>query len=300
MTQPTGEQFEISCGRARAVVTEVGAGLRLFEIDGVPYTETFPATEAPPLGAGAVLLPWPNRVAGARWWLDGVEQRLEPTEPARGNAIHGLVRQRPWQVIEHAESQITLATTIDRQPGWPVPVRTSIGYRLADDRLTVTHQVTNIGSTPIGFGAGAHPYLRAGTAQTDDCSLRLSASTVLPLDPDTMAPSGQPLAMPAELDFRIGRRLEDVELDTPFGGCVPGEDGRVHHELRGPDVTVDLWADPDFRWVQVFTPADFPGRGRAVAIEPMTCPPDALNSGVDLITLAPERSWTGRWGLVVR
>jgi aldose 1-epimerase len=71
----------------------------------------------------------------------------------------------------------------------------------------------------------------------------------------------------------------------------------VRHVLTGPDGGVQLWADPDFKWVQVFTPGEFPGRGRAVAIEPMTCPPDALNSGVDLITLAPGESWAGRWGI---
>ena len=49
--------------------------------------------------------------------------------------------------------------------------------------------------------------------------------------------------------------------------------------------------------MQVFTPETFPGVGRALAIEPMTCPPDALNSGIDLITLAPGQSWSGRWGL---
>ncbi len=101
-----------------------------------------------------------------------------------------------------------------------------------------------------------------------------------------------------EYDFRAGRPLAGVTLDTPFGGCEPGPDGLVHHTLTTADGSgVEVWAEPDFRWVQVYTPADFPGRGRAVAIEPMTCPPDALNSGTDLIWLKPGESWHGRWGL---
>jgi aldose 1-epimerase len=71
----------------------------------------------------------------------------------------------------------------------------------------------------------------------------------------------------------------------------------VRHRLLGPDGGVELWAEPAFGWVQVFTPDDHPGRGRAVAVEPMTCPPDALNSGTDLITLAPGETWQGSWGL---
>ena len=68
--------------------------------------------------------------------------------------------------------------------------------------------------------------------------------------------------------------------------------------LRAPDgrATV-LWADADVRWVQAFTPDDLDGRGRAVAVEPMTCPPDAFNSGTDLVVLRPEQSHTGSWGI---
>ncbi|GDY30151.1 aldose 1-epimerase [Gandjariella thermophila] len=285
-------------GSARAVVTEVGAGLRVFEVDGVPFAESYPEDASPPMGAGCVLVPWPNRVAGARWTLDGEPQHLEVTEPARGNAIHGLVRRRPWRVVEHTGSSVTLEIDVEPAPGWPVPLRTTITYSVDGAGLTVTHAVENVGDRAVPFGVGTHPYPRAGRSATDDCELRLAASTVLPLDPDRMVPSGP--ARPVDgtdLDFRSGRPLAGVNLDTPFGGCLPEDDGVVHHRLTGPDGGVELWADPDFRWVQVYTPDAFPGRGRAVAVEPMTCPPDALNSGIDLLTLTPGERWSGRWGL---
>lgn len=297
MTQPTGEQFEITRGSARAIVTEVGATLRYFESGGLAYTETFGADEHPPLGCGNVLVPWPNRVAGARWSLDGTEQRLEVTEPERGNAIHGLARKRTWRVVERADSLITLDTTIEPQPGWPVALHVSLGYELTEHGMTVTYRVENVGSAATPFGVGQHPYFRVGDAATNDCSLRLSASTVLPLDPDSMIPTGSAHPVPESLDFSVPRPLAGFELDTPFGGCEPGPDGLIHHELVTADAGVQIWADPDFRWVQVFTPEEFPGRGRALAIEPMTCPPDALNSGAGLITLGAGRSWTGRWGV---
>jgi aldose 1-epimerase len=289
---------EIADGAARAVVTEVGAGLRVFDVAGVPFVESYAEDAAPPMGAGAVLVPWPNRVAGARWMLDGEPQPLDVTEPARGNAIHGLVHQRPWRVTEHTGSSVTLEIDIDPAPGWPVPLRTMVSYAVDRGGLTVTHVVENIGHRAVPFGVGTHPYPRAGRSATDDCELRLAASTVLPLDPERMVPSGPARPVDGtELDFRTGRRLGGVMLDTPFGGCVPEADGLVHHRLTGPDGGVELWADPDFRWVQVYTPDGFPGRGRAVAVEPMTCPPDALNSGIDLIRLRPAERWTGRWGL---
>jgi aldose 1-epimerase len=287
--------LEIVHGTARAVITETGAGLRSYDVDGAPYSETFGFGETPPLGAGSVLVPWPNRTAGARWVLAGEPQELEVTEPARGNAIHGLVRRLQWTVVEHLGSSISLEVEIK---DWPSRLRTTIQYALDDDGLTVTHGVHNLGEHAVPFGVGTHPYPRAGRSETDSCTLQLAATTVLPLDPDSMIPNGPATPVAGtEHDFLTARPLADVHLDTPFGGCLPGQDGLVRHVLRGPDGGVELWADPDFKWVQVFTPGEFPGRGRAVAIEPMTCPPDALNSGIDLITLNPGDSWAGRWGI---
>jgi len=275
--------LEIVHGQSRAVITETGAGLRSFEVGGVPYVETFGYGETPPLGAGMVLLPWPNRTAGARWTLDGSVQELAVTEPARGNAIHGLVRRLQWTVLERSTSSVSLSVEIVAQAGWPVPLRTTIGYALDDSGLTVAHGVHNLGAEAVPFGVGTHPYPRAGNALTDSCTLRLAASTVLPLDSSSMIPTGPAVSVvDTPFDFTSARSLAGVELDTPFGGCAPGPDGLVRHVLSSPSGGVELWADPDFRWVQVFTPGVFPGRGRAVAIDDKGC---AIVVGIYRFTL---------------
>jgi aldose 1-epimerase len=289
----SGEQLEITKSGARAVVTLVGAGLRAYEVDGVAYTETYGPDEEPPKGAGAVLVPWPNRVAGACWRYHGTPLELEVTEPARGNAIHGLVRHDTWTVTEHTGSRVSLEVSVDGRPGYPFPFRTTISYELGDTGLTVTHGMVNNGTETMPFGVGTHPYVRPGRDPIEDAELCLAATTMLPLDKDSMVPTGPPVDIRGtELDFRGGKPAGTVDLDHAFGGCEV-QDGLVRHSLGG----VEVWADESFRWVQVFTPRDFPD-GLAVAIEPMTCPPDALNSGVDLIRLAPGASWTGRWGIM--
>lgn len=295
----TGEQLEITHGPASAVVDTVGAGLRAFAVGGVPYAETYD-DEQPPMGAGAVLVPWPNRVAGATWSQKGETHTLETTEAVRGNAIHGLVRRLPWSVVSHEDGAVTLAVTVDGAPGWPFPFHTTISYALADSGLTITHTVENRGDQDMPFGVGTHPYPRPGNTDVDDCVLTLAAGTVLPVDLETLNPNGSPIEVAGtEYDFAKGRPLRDVELDTAFGGCEPGADGLVRHSLTGADGRgVEVWAEPVFGWVQVFTTGDYPGKtGRAVAIEPMTCPPDALNSGEDLLWLQPGQSWAGRWGI---
>jgi aldose 1-epimerase len=291
---PTGEQFEIASGDTAAVVTEVGAGLRSFTSGGRPYVETFDAGSRPPRGAGAVLVPWPNRTAGGRWTWNGAVQQLALSEPAAGNAIHGLLRHVLYRVGERSADAITLHAVVPPQPGWPVALDTSIRYAVGADGLRVTHTVRNVGTDAVPFGVGAHPYLRAGDTPTDECVLTLAASTSLPLEGGL--PTGPAAPATGELDLRGGRPLAGMELDHAFGGCVP-VDGLVRHRLEGGGAGVEMWADPDFGWVQVFTPDDHPGRGRAVAVEPMTCPPDALNSGEGLLTLVPGEEWSGSWGL---
>jgi aldose 1-epimerase len=293
---PTGEQFEIAAGDVRAVVTEVGGGLRAFEANGGPYVETFDVGARPPRGAGNVLVPWPNRTAKGRWTWNGSPLQLALTEPAAGNAIHGLLRHAFYRAGERAADAITLHAVVAPQPGWPVPLDTSVRYAVGSDGLRVTHHVRNVGADTVPFGVGAHPYLRAGDDATDDCELTLAARSALPLDGGL--PTGPAQEVTGELDFRGGQPLRGRDLDDAFGDCVPADgDDLVRHRLSGPTTAVELWAEPDFGWVQVFTPDDHPGRGRAVAVEPMTCPPDALNSGIGLITLGPGEEWTGSWGI---
>jgi aldose 1-epimerase len=203
-------------------------------------------------------------------------------------------------VVSQQDGAVTLGVTVDGAPGWPFPFNTTISYTLSDTGLTVEHTVANRGERDMPFGVGTHPYPRPGNTDVDECVLALAARTVLPVDLESMIPNGSPIDVTGtDYDFVAGRPLADVELDTAFGGCEPGEDGLVRHSLRSAvGAGVELWAEPVFRWVQVFTTPDFPGKGaRAVAIEPMTCPPDALNSGVDLLWLKPGQSWAGRWGI---
>ena len=249
--------------------------------------ETFDG-RPPARGMGAVLVPWPNRTAHGRWRWNGADQQLALTEPAAGNAIHGLLHvlyrvasARPTPSRWSPSSRRSrVAGPLDHGSATP-----------STGRLTVTHTVRNVGLEPVPFGVGAHPYLRAGDALIDDCVLTVSAATAIPLDGGL--PTGPATAVPAALDLRGGRPVKELDLDNAFGGAAPAEgDTHIRHHLAAPDGTTELWADPVFGYVQVFTPPDLVGRGRAVAVEPMTCPPDALNSGDGLITLAADATWS--------
>ncbi|MEJ2861338.1 aldose 1-epimerase family protein [Actinomycetospora flava] len=291
---PTGEQIDLVAGPNRAVVTEVGAGMRALDVDGLARVETFDVDTTPPMGAGGVLVPWPNRIAGAAYTWRGREHRLEVTEAARGNAIHGLLRRRPWRVVERAEDSVRLAADVDASAGWPGPLHVETTYAVSPTGLAVTHALTNTGGDDVPAGVGTHPYLRVGDAAPADCTLTVAADRIVDTD-ERMIPTAVRPVGPDE-DLRGGRRVGDLALDTCFGAAA-GPDGVLGVLTAPGGRSTALWGDAAFGWVMVFTPDDLAGRGRAVAVEPMTCPADAANSGTDLRVIAPGETWTVSWGI---
>ncbi|GGL88583.1 aldose 1-epimerase family protein [Nakamurella endophytica] len=297
----SGQQYVITRDRLRAQVGQVAAVLRGFWVGDRACTETWPDDLVSPMGCGMVLVPWPNRVAGGRWEHDGRDQQLDLTDPTKGNATHGLLRNTAYTVTAHTESSVTLAATVYPQHGWPFVLDTSVTYALTDDGLQVTHRLHNPGDTALPFGVGAHPYLRVGDVPAADLVITVDARTRAVPDA-RMIPRGFEPVEGSEVDLRGGVRAGDVRLDTAYSDLTV-EDGRVRHRLSAPDGTaLVLWADEVFRWVQVYTPDNFPGPGLpdqrvAVAMEPMTCPADALNNHRDLLWLEPGGSWSGSWGL---
>lgn len=282
----------------------MAAVLREYSVAGTRYTETWPAGAPAPHACGIVLMPWPNRVAGGRWTWDGMPQRLDITEPRLGNAIHGLLRYAPYQPTDRTEDTVTLVATIYPQHGWPFTLDTAARYALTENGLVVTHRVANRGDGPAVFGCGAHPYLRIGEVPVDDLRVTIRARSYYVTDDALIPAEKRPLDGPFG-DLPGGVRVRDLDLDAGFTDLEIAA-GRIEHALAAPDGrTLTLWAERDFAYTIVFTPDDFPndtsrepaGVHRAIAIEPMTCPTDALNSGEGLIRLEPGEGWEASWGL---
>ncbi|MCU1584899.1 MAG: hypothetical protein JWM49_1455 [Microbacteriaceae bacterium] len=303
MRAPTGLQFELTRttanGQVRADITQVAAALRTLSIDGIDLTEPFPAEVAPPFGDGTVLVPWPNRVEDGIWVHDGIEEQLDLTEPERHNALHGLLRDRPYTVVEEGEGALTLAATIYPTRGYPFTLDTTVRYQLVDDGIRVTHGVTNVGVSSAPYAVGTHPFLRLGDVPTAELSLSVAAGTRFETDA-RLNPTAETPVDGTAYDLRAGRPVADLELDDAFGEVTP-VDGVSRHRLTAKDGRfVELWQESDFGYVQVFTTRAFPradGLGTAIAVEPMTAPPNALNSGKGLRWLQPGESWSGAWGI---
>jgi aldose 1-epimerase len=302
---PTGSQFVLQRAEQRAVVTEVGAALRSWRVDERQQLDTFRVHEFDDAYRGKVLAPWPNRIRDARYVFAGAEYRTAVSEPERGSALHGLVLWVNWRPLRRAVDRVALGYVLHSQPGYPFSLGLEVEYRLKPYGLTVTLRATNVGADTAPFGAGFHPYFTLGGGRIDDALLELPARTRQPVD-DRLLPAGAPVDVEGTAyDFRRARPLGPLALDTCFGDLERGADGLARVRLAAADGgrALTLWMDERFPYVHVYTADTLaePARRRAgIAIEPMTCAPDAFNSGDGLLALVPGASFAGRWGLSTR
>jgi len=297
---PSGRQIELAFGDQRAVVTSVGAGLRAYSAGGRDVVDGYEADQMSPGGRGQLLLPFPNRVRGGRYEFGGREHQLALNEPEAGNAIHGLTRWAEWMLVRAEPAIAILEHRLYPRPGYPFSLALRVEYALAATGLSVSVRATNAGTEPCPYGSGAHPYLTVGTATVDTTILHVPARTVLHSDAHGI-PTGTAAAAGTEYDFREPRPVGPVMLDNAYTDLERDEDGLARVELRDPEgrASVALWADASHPYLMVFSGDTLPDpeRRRSLAVEPMTCPPNAFRSGECLIRLDPGESFTGRWGI---
>ena len=303
MIQPIGQPLPLRRGAVQARIGSVAATLRSLTVDGVHLTQPTLDDRTPSSSNGIALAPWPNRVRDARWTWRDQPQQLDVTEPERENALHGLLRFTDYEVRERSDDAVTLGAVIYPQHGWPFLLETWMRYRLLDDGIEVVHGACNHADEPAPFATGSHPFLRVGDAPIADLALVVPASRYVAVD-DRLNPTGLVPVDGTPLDLRDGPRVGGLALDTAYGEIAFTDvvDGRgTSATLIAPDGSrTVLRQDVDWGWVQVYTSHEFRGDDGpidAVAVEPMTAPPDALNSGTGLRWIEPGESWEGGWEL---
>jgi aldose 1-epimerase len=294
MTSPlSGAQYDLAFGDYRASIASVGASLRSLTLAGRDLVVPFDADEVRPAFRGATLAPWPNRVVDGRYSFAGEDHQLALTEPERGHALHGLVAWTSFDLIASGPDYVQLATTIEAQSGYPFRVEVRVEYRLTEEGLFNSVTAINTGVDAAPFGAGPHPYLVAGEGRVDDWTLHLPAEQVLTVTADRLIPIEAVSVDGTEFDFRAPAAIGDTFIDHAFTGLTTAS-----ATITAPGGTgVTMTWDAACPWVQVHT-ADRPIaelNRLGLAVEPMTCPPDAFNSGTDLLVIEPGESVTAGW-----
>lgn len=300
----SGRQYSIACGDYEARVASVGGALRSLTYCGDDVVSPFAANQLMPGMRGAILAPWPNRIRDGVYTFAGVEYQLPITERSTNTASHGLVFTQGFTLHEHTESSLGLCTVLEPQRGYPWRLRIEERLSLSEDGLTHRITATNLSADAAPFGMAVHPYFLVGPEHNraiDEWSLTVPAASYLRVD-ERMLPVALESVSSGEgtRDYRTARRIGEAELDTAFTDLTRGKDGRVHLRLSSASgADVDVWLGEGCSWVQVFTAHKSVGNGfrGSLAIEPMTCPADAFNSGRDLRVLEPGDATVMEWGV---
>lgn len=299
-TPASGELYELHSGRHRALIGGVSASLLSWQVDGTELLLTHTPGEVGEGYQGKTILPWPNRIDAGQYSFGGRELQVPVNEAERNCALHGLVSFVEWQEIEHAENRLVLGYDLPPQYGYPFALRFRTEFTVDSTGIRNRLTATNIGAEPAPFGTANHTYLGAQPAGTtiDALRLQLPAETHYTTD-DRLLPTGTASVEGTEYDFLAGRELGKTTLDTAFTGLRRDPDGWARVHFGWPSGTaVELAVCAAYPYLQVYTDdspeTERPARA-GITVEPMTCAPNAFNTGDGLVTLAPGAQWAGTW-----
>ena len=255
-----------------------GGTLKALTYRGAPLVESYGGK--PPLMAGVVLAPWPNRTEDGWFEWQGTGHQLEIDEPERNNAIHGFAVDW-WRIKERSANRVALAFDIEPRQGWPWTIQLEAIYAL--DEQGLHHQLTARTTEPgeVPFAYGLHLYLSPQGAGAEEAELSVDVGKRHLLNARNL-PTGK------TQQVRIANQpIAEVDWDDCFHGEGPLT---AVYSAGGKGVRLEM--GEGLNWVQMFTPADFPragGPGKALAVEPMSAPPNALRSGQDLVRLRAQK-----------
>lgn len=278
--------FEINLGNFKAKINTYGASLISLSNNEFNLIES---NTREGLYAGSVLAPWPNRIKDGRYSFNDEMFELPINEKSKNNALHGLVAHSDWQPVSSSGSSITLEHILDMPKIYPGKLKLQIKYEFIDNYLEIKIDATNIGNKKAPYGVSIHTYFVAGqNLKNNQLFLQLPSSEFMQVDLERLLPLGIEKVDSTEFDFRILKQISNLFIDHAFKADtdLPPRVRLINESKLG----VELEFDESTKWIQVHT-ADRDGKEdarMAVAIEPMSCPPDAFNSALDLITLEPN------------
>ncbi len=302
---PTGKQYQITSGDASALITEEGAGLRVFSVAGQEFLDTYAADQPDDSSRGQTLIPFPNRIDMGQYVFNGVTEQLPLNDGSNNNAIHGLTRWMNWDLQRYEHDSVTLSIVLHAQDGYPFVLSVQQTYRVSPGTLRVTTTATNIGATALPYGLGHHPYLTLSASNDviNSDILHIPANSYFKTN-SRLIPVLPPVPVTGtQYDFRTPHAIGTTVMDVGFADLIPDNDGYVRVKFSSPagKPSITVFADAAHKYLQVYTGDTLAvsARRHGLAVEPYTCAANAFNNGLGLVVLNPGQSHTASWGISV-
>lgn len=247
---------------------------------------------------GPKLSPFPCRIRNGKYRFEDVTYRFSRLF-GDGTAIHGLLFDKPFSVLEEAASEHSGTVVLEHRykkddPGYPFDYDCQVRYILhPDNMLEVVTSVTNLDQRAIPIADGWHPYFQLG-GKIDDWQLQFHSAAILEFDAQ-LIPTGRLLQYNV---FEMPRPIGDTVLDNCFS--LKPDLVSAACEIRNPrtGLTISFFPDASYPYLQIYTP---PGR-TSIAVENLSGAPDCFNNKMGLALLPPGHSqiFTARYKVGVR
>lgn len=301
-TSASGRRIVLRAGSYEAHIVTVGAGLAQLTHDGHGLIHSHDDDGFAPAYMGKTLIPWPNRVAGGIYEADGEQQQLPVNDAGHHAALHGFMAWVEWNVVAQGETFVELEALVAARPGYPWTLLARVRYDLAEDGasagagvgaggLRYSLRIENVGSGTAPFGCASHPYISFDGTPVDAYEILLPARSVLEVD-DKLTPLGLREVDELGVNFNQARVLGAASLDHAFTDLPEGAwELRITDTRSGRAVALTT----ESRWVQLYSGEEVDRTG--LAVEPMTCAPNAFNNGLGLVWLAPGETHSFGYGL---
>lgn len=280
-------------GNGFAIAPSAGANVLDIQFGGQSILDGYATPEeleAGKWGKSSVLFPFPNRLNGGKYqWLEKKYQ-FPINNAATGNAIHGFVREAVFEVeyIFLARNCAHLRCSFDYlgdREYYPFPFSIELEFSIHDSgKFELQVEVLNLHHEPIPMGFGWHPYFCL-TESANRHALRLPPCEKVEIN-DKMIPTN---GRSRYLDFQKWSAVGETMLDNCFHNAKTRGYYKLMLEAAGRTLAVKSTVK-QFPFFQVFTP---PHR-ESIALEPMSCNVDAFNNQQGLVSLAPDKKWSGK------
>ena len=298
------DSIQLQAGQARLTLyPELGGMINALEFatpDGVRNVIDGVAQSELPNNPGyrsALLFPFPNRLRDGRYQFAGRSHQFVVNEAATQTALHGFLWAKKISVMAQEKTatahSIRLRYECRNEPGYPFAADLELSYTLrSEGALDVELTVINSDNCAIPFGIGWHPYYTLG-CNLADCQLQTPAMRRSLID-GRMLPTGDGIA---DERFQSSRSLGETSLDNCFAldADVDG-DQCVRFFNPAAGFGLELWQKTGangMNFLQLYTPPE----RQSLAVEPMSCGIDALNTGEGLQVLEPGQKYRGAFGV---
>ncbi|QIW23985.1 aldose 1-epimerase [Sulfolobus sp. S-194] len=208
----------------------------------------------PTRGGMALLIPYTNRVKDGEYEFDGIKYSLPKNK--EGNAIHGLVLNEAFEVVDKKDDSLTLQYLL-KHDGYPSTLLSRVNYKIDENALSIKISITNTGERRAPLTVGTHPYF----VISDDWEI-LTTTDVKQCVMKDKIPTGE----------LVISKFEHRDYDDCF--LVNG-----NVKLKSSYSSI-LIKRENMPFIQVYT-----GVKGALAIEPMSGAPDAYHNGLGLKVL---------------